>query len=174
MNSGQEKLNKNDVRSGIWSFILSFLVLSGFSFFCVYLFFESSRRQSLEIEKYTDEYRNMQKRDLVLQQNIEEIYTRMSFLSKANTSSNKANQEIIVTKIIESRKFIGKDSIKDLKHYSMLLKNMGVMMSLKERLYSLNQEVDNAKFYTEECQNKINRATTTLSDSGPKVGSRAR
>lgn len=157
MNSGQVKLNKDDVRNGIWTFIFSFIILSSFSFLCVFMFYQSSHTQRVEIEQKYQEYKDMQKRDIQLQANMNEIYKRMSVISGVNYIANGDETEKILDKIDESKKLIkGEDSIKDFKHYSVLLRNFRKMIALKENLNSLNQEVANKKTALQECSEKMN------------------
>ncbi|WP_244428587.1 type VI secretion system transmembrane protein TssO, partial [Flavobacterium sp. B17] len=60
MSSNREKkLNKADVRIGIWKFVLSFIVLSGVSFICVFFFFKSYDIQRQGIQKKSEDYRDL-------------------------------------------------------------------------------------------------------------------
>lgn len=157
MNSGQVKLNKDDVRNGIWTFVLSFIMLSSFSFLCLFMFYESNHKQRLEIEQKYQEYKDMQKRDMQLQLNMEEIYSRMSLISGVNYLANGDETGKILDKIDESKKLIkGEDSIKDFKHYSVLIRNFRKMIAAKENLNNLNKEVANTKIALQGCSEIMN------------------
>ncbi len=96
MSSNREKkLNRADVRSGIMKFILSFVVLSGVSFICVFFFFKSYDIQREGIKKEADNYRELLTRSDLLRIHVDSILYRMDQLD-----INKVNNDIFLRNYI--------------------------------------------------------------------------
>lgn len=156
MNSGQVKLNKDDVRNGIWTFIFSFIILSSFSFICIFTFFESSKLQIEQVEQNASNYRDMLNKNFKIQEKMGEIEKDLFIISGTSYIESESSRNNIYDKMKAVSVVIGEDSVKNFKHYATLVKNFRKIMNQKEALNNINRSVDNAKQSLAECSGKIN------------------
>lgn len=150
-----KKLNKADVRTGIWKFILSFIVLSGVSFICIFFFFKSYHIQRQGIKNEADEYRDLLVKSSLLRAHVDSILDRMDQLD-----INKVNNDIILRNYImdniqDAKNLMGEDSANNFKHYSILMKQIGPMMKLKNQIITVSYKEQSALRELSECQGKI-------------------
>lgn len=163
MSSNREKkLNKSDVRAGIWKFILSFAVLSAVSFTCLFLFFKSYSIQREGITKDADAYKELMVRGDVLRAQIEKIYERMN-----QYSINKVENEVflktgIMDDVNDAKLIMGKDSVDNFKHYAVLLKQIGPMLALKSDIAGVEYRKRSVLRDLDDCMNKVERANGQL------------
>jgi hypothetical protein len=163
MSSNREKkLNKSDVRVGIWKFILSFAVLSVVSFVCVLFFFKSYDTQREGIRRESDAYKDLIDRSDVLKKHVDNIYDRMVQLN-----TNKVENEIflrssIMDNVRDAKNIMGKDSTKSFKHYTVLMKQIETMLSLKNNISTVEYRKSIALRDLRECMNKSDVATKEL------------
>lgn len=156
MSSNREKkLNRSDVRVGIWKFILSFTILSGVSFVCLFFFFKSydTQREGIRIE--ADAYKELIARSDELKTRVDNIYDRMNELN-----ANKVENEIflrtsIMDDIGDAKNIMGKDSTGSFKHYNILMKQIGPMLALKNNIGAVKFKKNIAKRDLNECMNKV-------------------
>ena len=152
ISTGQKKLNKNDVRRGLWGFLISFFILAGLSFLSIFFFFKSSEMQKNLILKDVDNYNNIILRSDLLKRNIDDIYSNMKLLSSGRVSNGSALSKLILSDIQTSKEVIEKDSLKEFRHYSTLLESMDEMITLKNKLNNVSLEEQLAKKNYQDCQ----------------------
>ncbi|MBL1223116.1 type VI secretion system transmembrane protein TssO [Chryseobacterium sp. L7] len=160
--SREKKLNKSDVRAGIWKFILSFAVLSVVSFMCLFLFFKSYSIQREGITKDADAYRDLMVRGDVLRAQVEKIYERMN-----QYNINKVENEVflktsIMDDINDAKLIMGKDSADNFKHYAILLKQIGPMLTLKNDIAGVEYRKRGVLRDLDDCMSKVQRANGQL------------
>lgn len=169
ISTGQKKLNKNDVRKGLWGFLISFFILAGLSFLSIFFFFKSSEMQKNLILKDVDDYNNIILRNDLLKSSIDDIYSKMKLLSSGKAPNEAALSRNILQEIQSSKDVIGKDSLKEFKHYSTLLENMGEMITLKNKLNSVSLEEKLAKKNYQDCQGVAAVTNDTPAKKVPKL-----
>ncbi|CAM2967872.1 hypothetical protein DRF59_10010 [Chryseobacterium flavum] len=163
MSSNREKkLNRNDVRTGIWKFLLSFAVLSAVSFICLFLFFKSYDRQREGISREADAYKELMQRSDVLRNHIDHIYENMIQLS-----SNKVENEVflrtsIADEVRDAKNVMGSDSTSNFKHYALLMKQIEPMVNLKIKIFDVEYRKKTVIRDLEECMGKVGRANNEL------------
>lgn len=163
MSSNREKkLNKSDVRIGIWKFILSFAVLSVVSFACLYLFFKSYDIQREGISKESEAYKELMLRSDVLKNHVDEIYEKMAQLSLNKVENEVFLRTSIMDNVRDAKNIMGKDSTQNFKHYAVLMKQIEPMLKLKADIMVVESRKKLAKRDLEDCMNKVNRANTEL------------
>ncbi|WP_291933784.1 type VI secretion system TssO [Chryseobacterium sp.] len=155
-------MNKSDVRTGIWKFILSFAVLSVVSFTCLFFFFKSYDIQREGITREADAYRELMQRSDVLKNHIDHIYENMTQLS-----SNKVDNEIFLrTKITDdvknAKNVMDKDSSGSFKHYAILMRQIAPMINLKAQIFEVEYKKKIVLRNLEECMGKVGRANNEL------------
>ena len=120
---GQNKLNKNDVRSGIFRFLLSFIVLAFISFLCVFLFYKSSDIQTKQTKIKANKYMEMQRVVQQLNSKLTRIIDNMANLNNG-TEGDYSNASAYISKDIKDCKaLIGKDTA-EYKQYTSLIKEI--------------------------------------------------
>jgi hypothetical protein len=135
MSSNREKkLNKSDVRMGIWKFILSFAVLSVVSFLCLYLFFQSYEAQRAGIEKDAQAYNEIMERHDKLNDAFAEIYQKMGQHDVNKVSNDDFLRTSILDRMQDAKNVMQKDSAGSFKHYAVLLKQINPMLTLKKEI----------------------------------------
>lgn len=174
MNSGQEKLNKKDVRSGIWTFILSFIILSGFSFLCISMLFESSKRQSFSIEEDMKHYKDFKNNDIYIQGKMNSIFNQMIQISNDNYYGNDKNISLIKERKREIIEEINKDTIKNYKHFSLMLDNIDKMIELKQQIQGLNYEIYGMRQSINDCIKLKNKKIQRAKEDVVPVGRNAK
>ncbi|MCJ8155668.1 type VI secretion system transmembrane protein TssO [Chryseobacterium sp. SSA4.19] len=153
--SREKKLNHADVRIGIWKFILSFIILSGVSFICIFFFFKSYDIQREGVKKEADNYRVLLDRSITLRIHVDSILYRMDQLD-----INKVNNDIILRNYImdniqDAKNLMGKDTADNFKHYSILMKQIGAMMALKKEIITVSNKEQSALRKLSECKGNI-------------------
>ncbi|PIF44610.1 hypothetical protein CLU96_1587 [Chryseobacterium sp. 52] len=163
MSSNREKkLNKSDVRIGIWKFILSFAVLSVVSFLCLFLFFKSYSIQREGITRQADAYKELMLRSDVLKAQIDKVFDQMNQLKINKVENDMFLRTRIMDDVREVQNIMGKDSIDNFKHYAVLMKQIRPMLTLKNDII---QEEYNKKIVVrdlQECMDKVGKANNQL------------
>lgn len=141
MSSNREKkLNRSDVRTGIWKFILSFVVLSAVSFTCLFLFFKSYDIQREGISREAEAYKELMLRSDVLKDHIDDIYDKMNQLSINKVENEVFLRTSIMDNVRDAKNIMGKDSVQSFKHYAVLMKQIVPMMNLKARIIEVEYQ----------------------------------
>jgi hypothetical protein len=163
MSSNREKkLNKSDVRIGIWKFILSFAVLAVISFACLFLFFKSYDMQREGISREAEAYKELMLRSDVLKNHVDEIYDKMTQLSLNKVDNEVFLRTSIMDNVRDAKNIMGKDSIQNFKHYAVLMKQIEPMMALKAKIIEVEYRKKLAKRDLEDCMGKVDRANSEL------------
>ncbi|WP_347217062.1 type VI secretion system TssO [Chryseobacterium sp.] len=163
MSSNREKkLNKSDVRTGIWKFILSFVVLSMVSFSCLYLFFESYDKQREGISREAESYKELMRRSDMLKDHVDEIYEKMTQLDLNKVENEAFLRSNIMDNIVSVKSVMGKDSTQSFKHYAALMKQIGPMLTLKSKIIDVDSKKKIVLRDLDECMGKVNRANNEL------------
>ncbi|KQM26902.1 type VI secretion system TssO [Chryseobacterium sp. Leaf201] len=160
--SRDKKLNRSDVRIGIWKFILSFIVLSGVSFICIFFFFKSYDIQRAGIKKEADNYRELLTRSDLLRTHVDSILYRMDQLDINRVENDIILQNYIMDNIQDAKNIMGKDSADNFKHYSILMKQIGPMLALKNQIIIVSNKEQVALRGLNECKGKIGVINTEL------------
>lgn len=156
MSSNREKkLNKADVRIGIWKFVLSFIVLSGVSFICVFFFFKSYDIQRQGIQKKSEDYRDLLSRSDFLKMQVDSIFYRMDQLDINKVENDIFLRNSIMDEIRSARDLMGKDTADNFKHYSILMKQIEPMLALKKQIIEVSYKEQVAIRDLSECKGKI-------------------
>ncbi|WP_426477411.1 type VI secretion system TssO [Chryseobacterium sp. CBSDS_008] len=156
MSSNREKkLNKSDVRTGIWKFILSFAVLSAVSFTCLFLFFKSYDIQREGISREAEAYKELMLRSDVLRDHIDDIYDKMNQLSINKVDNEVFLRTSIMDNVRDAQNIMGKDSAQSFKHYAVLMKQIVPMMNLKAKITELEYQKKTVIRDLDECMGKI-------------------
>lgn len=163
MSSNREKkLNKSDVRTGIWKFILSFVVLSMVSFSCLYLFFKSYDIQREGISREAEAYKELMRRSDMLKENVDDIYEKMSQLDVGKVDNEVFLRTNIMDNVGNVRSIMGKDSTTSFKHYAALMKQIGPMLTLKTKISGVVEKKKIVLRDLDECMGKVNKANNEL------------
>lgn len=163
MSSNREKkLNKADVRIGIWKFILSFIILSGVSFTCIFFFFKSYDIQREGVENEAEKYRNLLDRSTTLRIHVDSILYRMDQLDINKVSNDIILRNYIMDNIQDAKNLMGKDTADNFKHYSILMKQIGPMMALKKEIITVSNKEQSALRKLSECKGKIGTINNEL------------
>ena len=156
MSSNREKkLNKSDVRTGIWKFILSFVVLSVGSFACLFLFFKSYDIQREGISREAEAYKELMLRSDVLKDHIDDIYDKMNQLSINKVENEVFLRTSIMDNVRDAKNIMGKDSVQSFKHYAVLMKQIVPMMTLKAKIIEVEYQKKTVLRDLDECMGKI-------------------
>ncbi|WP_294285268.1 type VI secretion system TssO [uncultured Chryseobacterium sp.] len=156
MSSNREKkLNKSDVRMGIWKFVLSFIILSGVSFICVFFFFKSYDIQREGIKKEADNYRELLTRSDLLRIHVDSILYRMDQLDINKVDNDIFLRNYIIDNVRDAKNIMGKDSADNFKHYSILMKQIAPMLALKNQIVNVSYKEQNALRDLSECRGKV-------------------
>lgn len=159
----EKKLNKSDVRVGIWKFVLSFVALSGVSFICVFFFFKSYDLQREGIKKQADDYRELLNRSDLLRTHVDSILYRMDQLDINKVANDNFLRNYIMDNVRDARNIMGKDSADNFKHYSILLKQVEPMLALKNQIIDVSYKEQVALRDLSECRGKIGIVNHELS-----------
>lgn len=159
----EEKLNKSDVRIGIWKFALSFVVLSAVSFTSVFFFFKSYDMQREGIKKQADDYKTLLVRSDWLRTRVDSIYFRMDQLDINKVDNDNFLKDYILDYVRDAKNIMGKDSASNFKHYSILIKQIGPMLALKDQIIKISYKEQMALRDLSECRNTIGMANHALS-----------
>ncbi|MGU3373609.1 type VI secretion system TssO [Chryseobacterium sp. M5A1_1a] len=163
MSSNREKkLNKSDVRTGIWKFILSFAVLSVVSFSCLYLFFKSYDIQREGISREAENYKELMRRSDLLKTHIDNIYERMTQLDMNKVENDVFLRTNIMDNVRDAKNIMGKDSTGNFKHYAVLMKQIEPMINLKTKIIGVEYKKKTVLRDLEECMGKVGRANSEL------------
>lgn len=163
MSSNREKkLNKSDVRIGIWKFILSFVVLSVVSFLCLFLFFKSYNIQREGIVRESDAYKELMMRGDVLRAHVDKIYDQMNQLNINKVENDVFLRTRIMDDVREVKNIMGKDSANNFKHYAVLMKQIEPMLKLKNDIIGVESQKKIVLRDLEECIVKVGRANGQL------------
>jgi hypothetical protein len=156
MSSNREKkLNKSDVRIGIWKFVLSFVVLSVVSFICVFFFFKSYDIQREGIKKQADDYRELLTRSDLLRTHVDSIMYRMDQLDINKVDNDIFLRNYIMDNVRDAKNIMGKDSADNFKHYSILMKQIEPMLALKNQIVNVSYKEQAALRDLSECRGKV-------------------
>lgn len=163
MSSNREKkLNKTDVTVGIWKFVLSFIALSGVSFICVFFFFKSYDIQREGIKKQADDYRELLTRSDLLRIHVDSILYRMDQLDINKVDNDIFLRNYIMDNVRDAKNIMGKDSVDNFKHYSVLMKHIEPMLALKNQIVAVSYKEQNALRDLSECRGKVGIVNSEL------------
>lgn len=158
----EKKLNRSDVRIGIWKFILSFVVLSLISFCSVFFFFKSYDIQRRGIEKEVEDYRDLLRRSATLKIQVDSIYYKMSLLDRNNVDNDIFLRNQIFDNVRDMKNLMGEDSTKNLKHYAVLLNKIGPMLALKSKIIEVTNKQQIAIRNLNQCMGKVDHINSEL------------
>lgn len=149
-----KKLNKSDVRIGIWKFIVSFVVLSLVSFCAVFFFFQSYHTQRLGMEAESEKYSELLGRSSVMNIKVDSIHHLMSLLDINKVQNDIQLRKQITEELYDARSIMGEDSVDNLKHYAVLLKHVGPMLDLKTKIINIANQKEYHRSQLLRCQGK--------------------
>ena len=149
-----KKLNKSDVRVGIWKFILSFAVLSLISFCTIFFFFKSYHTQRLGMEDEAERYDQLLGRSKVLNIKVDSIHQLLTLLDINKVKNDNMLRTQITDEIYDARSFMGADSAGNLRHYAVLLKNIEPMLDLKTKIIDVAGQKEFLRGQLMRCQGK--------------------
>lgn len=155
-----KKLNTFDVKVGIWKFVVSFIVLSVISFTSMFFFFKSFDTQTAGVSREVEAYRELLGRSDILRVQVDTIFNRMSRLNR--TDNDIFLRKDIVDNINNVKNIMGKDSIGNFKHYSILMKQIQPMLSLKNQVVEVSQKKEMAIRNLNSCSGKVGRIENIL------------
>lgn len=163
MSSNREKkLNKSDVRSGIWKFIFSFVILSAVSFTSVFFFFKSYDTQLKGVDDEVGRYRDLLNRDNLLRTHVDSIYARMELLDSDKAYNDNFLRTYILDNVREAQDIMGADSANNFKHYAVLMQKIKPMLNLKSQIISVSFKQQIAIRNVQECQGKSNKINNKM------------
>lgn len=161
--TGQQKLNKKDVRKGTLQFLLSFIILCFFSFLSIFLFFKSSEIQKDGIQTELEHYRNIISRNEILKSKLDTIYIKMDKLSKNQVENEVFLRNSLVRDIKECQIVMGEDSIREFKQYASLVKNLRKIVEFKSEMMTTTHEEQIALRDLTDCNQKVTELNRILS-----------
>ncbi|KUJ51114.1 type VI secretion system TssO [Chryseobacterium sp. JAH] len=150
-----KKLNKSDVRIGIWKFILSFVVLSLISFSSVFFFFKSYHTQHMGMKEEVRQYELLINRSKAMKIMVDSIHYHIASLDINVVNNDIQLRGQISDEIDEARRFIGADSANDFKQYSSLLNNINPMLNLKTQIIDVSTKKEFARNELIRCSEKV-------------------
>lgn len=163
MSSNREKkLNKSDVRLGIWKFILSFIILSAISFIAVFFFFKSYDRQLTGVDEEVRAYRDLLNRNNLLHTHIDSIYARMELYDSDKAYNDNYLRTYILDNVREAQEIMGADSATNLKHYAVLMQKIKPMLNLKSQIVTVSAKQQIAIRDVQECQGKSSQINNKM------------
>ncbi|MFC7346267.1 type VI secretion system TssO [Chryseobacterium zhengzhouense] len=163
MSSNREKkLNRSDVRSGIWKFILSFIILSAVSFTSVYFFFKSYDKQLKGVDEEVTRYRDLLNRDNLLRIHVDSIYARMELLDSDKAYNDNFLRTYILDNVREAQDIMGADSADNFKHYAVLMQRIKPMLNLKSQIINVSFKQQIAIRNVQECQGRSNQISNKM------------
>ena len=155
MSSNREKkLNTSDVRSGIWRFIFSFIILSAVSFTSVFFFFKSYDTQLKGVDEEVGQYRDLLVRNEALRIQVDSIYARMEIFDTDKAYNDNYVRTYILDNVRDAQKIMGKDSADNFKHYALLLHKIKPMLKLKDQIIEVSSKKEISKRDLAACQGK--------------------
>lgn len=155
MSSNREKkLNTSDVRSGIWRFIFSFIILSAISFTSVFFFFKSYDTQLKGVDEEVGQYRDLLVRNEALRIQVDSIYARMEIFDTDKAYNDNYVRTYILDNVHDAQKIMGKDSADNFKHYALLLHKIKPMLKLKDQIIEVSSKKEIAHRDLTACQGK--------------------
>lgn len=157
-----KKLNKSDVRVGIWKFILSFVILSLITFSTVFFFFKSYHTQRLGMEKEVDKYEELLGRSKAMKIMVDTINYHVASLDIAVVNNDIPLRTQIAEEIDEARVVIGEDSADNLKHYASLLNHITPMLNLKAKIIDASNKKEFARNELIRCTGKVAKVNVEL------------
>lgn len=158
----EKKLNKSDVRLGIWKFILSFVILSAISFTSVFFFFKSYNRQLTGVDDEVCAYRDLLNRDNILHTQVDSIYARMEMLDSDKAYNDNYLRTYILDNVREAQQIMGADSADNFKHYAILMQKIKPMLNLKSQIINVSFKQQIAIRNVQECQGKSNQINNKM------------
>lgn len=158
----EKKLNKSDVRVGIWKFILSFAVLAAVSFLCLFLFFKSYNIQREKITRDADAYKELMRRGDVLKSHVDNIYDKMNQLNAGKVQNEVFLRTSIMDDVRDAKNIMGKDSADNFKHYAVLMKQIAPMLNLKNDITAVEYRKRTILRDLEDCIGKVGNANKQL------------
>jgi hypothetical protein len=163
MSSNREKkLNKSDVRVGIWKFALSFVVLAAVSFTSVFFFFKSYDEQTAGVSHDAEAYNELLGRSDMLRIQVDTIYSRMGMLNRAENDIFLRRN--ILDNIDDVKNVMKKDSIDNFKHYAILMKQIGSMLALKNHIVEVSNHKRIAIRDLNSCTGKVDHVENILKE----------
>lgn len=164
---GQKKLNKDDVRSGIFRFVLSFTILLIISFLTVFLFFRSSEVQKQQIQKELNDYKSVLSRNELLKIKMDTIYYKMNLLNSNKVENDIFLRNSILEDLQDTKNIMGADTVKSFRQYATLTKNIGKMTVFKNELINITAREQNALRSLNECIGKVGKMNSQMKSNAP-------
>lgn len=158
-----KKLNGDKIRRESLKFILSFGILSVFSFLVLYFFVKTHTIQSANIHKDVFCYKQLLNKHHVIKAKIDSIYYQMSLLNTGKVRNDVYLGNYISDNIQDARRTIGQDSISEFKHYSCLLNKLDSLLTLKNDITAIKDKEQLALRDLNECVGKISKIKKDLS-----------
>lgn len=157
---GQNKLNKNDVRNGIFRFLLSFMILTCVTFLSVFLFYKSSDVQTRQTKIKADQYFTMQNTVFQLNSKLDRIIGLLGNLNNGTEGDYSNVSQSVIEDIRQCKKLIGKDTA-DYKLYTSLLNQIERnIMPHKKHILSSNEKLMKVQNRLADCEKTTKRLST--------------
>lgn len=157
-----KKLNQKEVRKETHKFIITFILLTGYSFLLLCFFYLSSEYQYKKIQNDLVRYKITLNKQQVLKQKIQTIYDQMSLLNTGKVSNDIFLEYYIYKNVNEAQILVGSDSLSDFKHYSFLFHNIDKMLKLKDTTIIISNKEQMALKDLNECIKKFSEVRTQL------------
>jgi hypothetical protein len=158
------RLNFKEIRNSFFKFLMSFIVLLFFSFLSFYLFYKSSEFQQDRLYSDVLNYKQLLNKQIVIKSKVDTIFYNMSLLNTGKVRNDLFLESYIAKDVNELKKIIGEDNDGDFKHYSILLRDIDSILTLKNKLIYISDEEKVFLRDLNECMNKFKSAHKELSD----------
>lgn len=106
------------------------------------------------MEAEADKYSELLGRSNVLNIKVDSIHHLMSLLDINKVQNDIQLRKQITNELYDARSIMGEDSIDNLKHYAVLLKNIGPMLDLKTKIISVANQKEYHRSQLLRCQGK--------------------
>lgn len=160
--SRDKKLNRSDVRSGVWKFIFSFVILSVVSFTAVFFFFKSYDTQLAGIDKEVENYRTLISRNGLLESQLDSIYAKMQMLDSDRSQNDNYIRNYILDNVQISNDIMKKDSSDNFKHYAVMFQKVRPLLELKSHILEASREEEIARRNLTECTDKSSQVNSRM------------
>ncbi|TXI13180.1 MAG: hypothetical protein E6Q66_10435 [Pedobacter sp.] len=158
-----KKLNSQKIKREFLKFIVSFGILSFFSFMVLYFFVKTHDIQSANIHKDVVSYKQLLNKHQAIKEKVDSIYQQMSLLNTGKVRNDVFLGNYISNNIQDARKTIAQDSISEFKHYTFLLNKLDSLLALKNDIIEIKDKEQLALRDLNECVGKIGRIKKELS-----------
>ena len=114
------------------------------------------------MRKELDAYHNVIGKNEALKIKIDSVYYKLTLLNTDKVSNQIELRNQIFKDLSDCKKFIGQDSLVDLRHYSILLKNVEPIIAYKNELMKLTSQEQAIFGQLEDCLGKVGRANVQI------------